>query len=462
MNASDDTIAAIATAAGEAGISIVRVSGAKSLEIADRIFCCAGDPPSQRKGGTFVYGKISGVTPDCGAKAIDIDEVLLLIFRAPHSYTREDVVEIQGHGGLVSAQRILRRLFDLGARSAEPGEFTKRAFLNGRLDLTQAEAVMDLVRASSERAASAAMEQLGGALTRWSITTYAKLVSVIAGVEAALDFPDDEMPPILVPESLRGVEEILDDLKGMLATWGEGHILRDGALTVISGKPNVGKSTLFNALLGHDRAIVTNQPGTTRDTIEEGLLINGILLHLVDTAGLRETSCDIEHQGIARARLQMKKADLHVHVLDASQPISVEDQAELDRLPPDKTIVVLNKIDLGALIKPADIQEHTVIPVCLLKTQDVNNLKITLAGKLMKHVHGPVRSVISERHRQIIVTTTHSVSEARLLLSTGKEDVLVPAASLLRSAAEALATLTGQKYYDDLLDLVFSRFCVGK
>ncbi|MEI6807188.1 MAG: tRNA uridine-5-carboxymethylaminomethyl(34) synthesis GTPase MnmE, partial [bacterium] len=365
MKTSEDTIAAIATAAGEGGISVIRVSGPESLKVADRVFRCSEPPPSRRKGGTFVHGYVMGPSSD-QVPAPDIDEALLLIFRAPHSYTREDIVEIQGHGGSISAQRILRRLLDSGARLAEPGEFTKRAFLNGRIDLVQAEAVLDLIRASSDRAATAAVEQLNGALSDWCATSYANILSLITALEAALDFADDEMPPLLISEKAIQAKALLANLMNMLSTWNEGHILRDGALTVISGKPNVGKSTLFNALLGVDRSIVADLPGTTRDTIEENLLLDGVLLRLVDTAGLRSTDCDVESQGVLRARSQIEKADLHIHVLDASQQLSDADRLELNSLPPERTIVVLNKADLGMMIRPSDIAKYPIISGSLL------------------------------------------------------------------------------------------------
>lgn len=461
MKTTEDTIAAIATAVGEGGISVVRLSGPRSLEIADRVFRCNEPPPSRRNGGTFVYGHVTGAASD-QSPAPDIDEALLLVFKAPHSYTREDIVEIQGHGGGLSAQRILRRCLDHGARPAEPGEFTKRAFLNGRIDLVQAEAVLDLIRASSDRAATAAMEQLDGALSIWYATTYTRLLSLISTLEAALDFPDDEMPPLLISESNKLATRLLIDLKDMLSTWDKGHILRDGALTVISGRPNVGKSTLFNALLGVDRSIVADQPGTTRDTIEESFLLNGVLLRLVDTAGLRTTDCNVESQGVLRARSQINKADLHIHVLDASQYLTDADRHELNLLPPERAIVVLNKTDLGMMIKPADIAKHLVISGSLLHTEAVHNLRITLAERLTKYTAGPERATISERHRQIILVAVQNVSEASNLLSRSMEDTLVPAVSLLRSAAESLATLTGRTYYDDLLEQVFARFCIGK
>ncbi len=251
---------------------------------------------------------------------------------------------------MVSAQRVLRRVLDAGARLAEPGEFTKRAFINGRIDLTQAEAVLDLIRAGSDRAAAAAIEQLSGALNSWVTKTYDDILSLAGGLEVGLDFPDDEMPPLLIEESCRMADAVGRQLDRLLGTWDEGHVVRDGVLTVISGKPNVGKSTLFNALLGTDRAIVADHPGTTRDTLEERLIIDGILLRLVDTAGLRDTDCVIEHQGVLRAKQQMQKADLHIHILDASQPLDRTDRESLSLMPPDRTIVVLNKVDLGVTI----------------------------------------------------------------------------------------------------------------
>jgi len=458
MNQQNDTIAAIATGPGEAGICIVRISGPASLKIADKVFRCKGKPPSLRNGGTFTYGHVTGAAPESS----DIDEAILLIYRAPHSYTREDTVEIQGHGGLISARRILRRAIEAGARPAEPGEFTKRAFLSGRIDLLQAEAVLDLVRASSDRAAAAAVEQLKGSLSAYIQITYASILSVIADIESSLDFPEDELAPISVESVETRLFQIQRNLKEILSTWQDGHVLREGILTVISGKPNAGKSTLFNTLLGTSRAIVTHHPGTTRDTIEENLILDGVVLKLVDTAGLREATCEIEREGVLRAQSQIERADLRIHVLDASQPADKAEIADLQRLVAARTIVVLNKTDMSQ--EPSALPPPTLpmVRVSLTTGMGVNNLKTTLAAKLASFTAGPVHATISERHRQILSDASNSIREASDLLRSGKEDTLPPAASILRNTAETLAFLIGHSYHEDLLNQIFSRFCIGK
>ena len=333
-----DTIAAIATPPGQGGVGIVRVSGSKVWKIADGIFKSA-ERPSLAKGGTFLHGKVMS------ADGAEIDEALCLIFRAPKSYTGEDTVEIQGHGGPVVLKKILRCCLDAGARMAEPGEFTKRAFLNGKLDLVQAEAVADLIHAQSDRAAQAALEQLEGGLSKKFNALYDGLMATAADIETTLDFVEDELPEDVFPNLGSKLDESFQWLENLLATWDEGRLLREGASVVIMGRPNAGKSTLFNALLGHDRAIVTALPGTTRDVLEETFVLDGIPLRILDTAGLRETECLIEQEGIRRARVHSAAADIAIYLIDSSQPFSPEDGPHLAKLDPKRTVVVLNKAD---------------------------------------------------------------------------------------------------------------------
>jgi tRNA modification GTPase len=314
-----DTIAAIATPPGQGGVGIVRVSGSKVWKIADQIFR-SSETPSKAKGGTFLHGKV------IAADGTEIDEALCLIFRAPKSYTGEDTIEIQGHGGPVVLKKILRRCLDAGARMAEPGEFTKRAFLNGKMDLVQAEAVADLIHAQSDRAAKAALEQLEGGLSRQFNALYDGLMETAADIETTLDFVEDELPEDVFPSLGKKLDESFQGLENLLATWDEGRLLREGARVVVMGRPNAGKSTLFNALLGSDRAIVTELPGTTRDVIEETLVLDGVPLRVLDTAGLRETECLIEQEGIRRARAHSAAADIAVYLIDSSLPFSKEDE----------------------------------------------------------------------------------------------------------------------------------------
>jgi len=455
MNDQSDTIAAIATAPGEAGIAIIRISGAKSLIVADRIFSHAGEPPSRRPPGTFIRGFVK-------SNERILDEALLLVMRTPHSYTREDVVEIQCHGGFVSARRILQTILAAGVRLAEPGEFTKRAFLNGRIDLVQAEAVLDLIRAQSDRSAAAAVEQLDGNLSYSFNAIYDNMVRVCADLEATLDFSEDDVPPALIPEATAQVQRILQQIQCMLETWEEGHLLREGALVVISGRPNVGKSTLLNALLGRNRAIVSPTPGTTRDTIEETIVLEGVPIRLVDTAGLRTTTCAIEQEGIRRARSHMQKADIHLYIIDASKPLSGEDETNLKSLRTDKSIVILNKIDLGALIKEKDTPGFVGVKSQLNTGKGLKEIQNKIIAQLGITYSGQPRAVIAERHKKILQKSITDIKEALKIMESGQDESIVLAVSHLRFTIESLGQITGKTYHTELLNSIFSKFCVGK
>lgn len=455
MNDQSDTIAAIATAPGEAGIAIIRISGADSLAVADRIFAGAGEPPSRRPPGVFMRGIIK-------SKELILDEVLLLIMRAPRSYTREDVVEIQCHGGFVTARRILQAVLSQQVRLAEPGEFTKRAFLNGRIDLVQAEAVLDLIRAQSDRSAEAAIEQLEGKVSALINDIYAKTICVCANLESGIDFSEDEMPPTLISDVILQLRTILEKICGMLETWEEGHLLREGALVVISGRPNVGKSTLLNALLGKSRAIVSPVPGTTRDTLEETIILEGISIRLVDTAGLRNTTCEIEKEGVKRARSHMQKADLHLYIIDASKPLENEDRDNLKALNAEKSIVIINKTDLGLRIHEKDVAKFVNIKTQLNEGKGLKEIQVRMVELLGLTYSGQPRATISERHKKILQQSYTDIKETIKILESGQEEGIVLAASRLRFAVEILGQITGRIYHTELLDSIFSRFCIGK
>ncbi len=450
----NDTIAAIATAPGEAGIAIIRVSGPASLAIADQLFIGA-PPPSRRPAGSCLHGWLRST-------AQTLDEILLLSMPAPRSYTREDVVEFQCHGGMVSARRILQAVLKLGARLAEPGEFTRRAFLNGRLDLVQAEAVLDLIRARTDRAAAAAVEQLEGRLSSSFNDIYASLSELNADLEVMLDFSEDDLTPEVMPGACSSLRSIHARIQQLLETWQEGHLLREGALVVISGKPNVGKSTLLNGLLGKERAIVSPAPGTTRDIIEENLVLDCIPLRLVDTAGLRLTDCDIESQGVKRARHYMAQADLHIYMVDASQSLQEDDRENLGQLEPGRTILILNKTDLGRCAHIDPRLYADLISACLIRQEGLSEIRRSISQRLGAISGRPAQAVIAERHRQILLVVSEEILSALSLLETGREEVLIPCALHLRTALESLGTITGKTYYDALLDSIFSRFCIGK
>ncbi|MDZ8117897.1 tRNA uridine-5-carboxymethylaminomethyl(34) synthesis GTPase MnmE [Pontiella agarivorans] len=448
-----DTIAAIATPPGEGGVGIVRISGSRVWNIADALFQPLDKTPvSQREHGTFAYGKI------IDSEGEEIDTGLALIMRAPKSYTCEDVVEIQGHGGAVGMRRILRRCLEAGARMAEPGEFTKRAFLNGRIDLLQAEGIFDLIRARSDRAASAALEQMEGKLSRQFNGIYEAFLEVAANLETTLDFVEDELPD----DVFSGIADLLDrtfqSLDKLLDTWDEGRLLREGARVVILGRPNAGKSTLLNALLGFDRAIVSSTAGTTRDTIEEGFVLNGIPLRIIDTAGLRITDDEIEAEGIRRAEAHSEEAHLSVYLIDASQPLHDEDKARLEKLVPERSVIVLNKIDQGKQVELEGVE------TCLRSGEGIENLKRAMAQTIERgaDLTAPPHAVISERHRQLLIDSHREAKQARAFLNQNVEENAVLAAEHLRSALEFLGQVTGRSYHEELLDNIFSRFCIGK
>jgi tRNA modification GTPase len=445
----NDTIAAIATAPGPAGVSIVRISGPEALQVADRLVPLAPQKPSRHASNSFFVADI--VHPLTHDK---VDDAILLIFRAPRSFTGEDVVEVQGHGGTLPSRLLLEAILAAGARLAEPGEFSKRAFLNGRMDLTQAEAICDFIQAKSERMVQAARAQLDGRLGAQINALYEAALAQGAEVEHQLDFDEAELAPHFLEKTTQAVEQVLHEIGTVLRAWNtQGHLLRDGALVVLSGKPNVGKSSLLNALLGRNRAIVHHVPGTTRDVIEEQLLIDGIPLRLVDTAGLRETADAVEQEGIARTQALMKQADLNLHLLEATT-VTPE---MLDALPREPhALTLLTKADL--LASPVQAREGML----LVSAQTGEGLatlgQAILAALGVSQEPGGV-ALVNQRHAQELDTASGCLERAHSQLIARE---LVLAATELRLAAEALGRITGRCYSEDLLDTIFSRFCVGK
>ncbi len=455
MSSVEETIAAVVTAPGTGGVAIVRLSGPDALTIADAMFQGRGPSPSKRRPGTFTFGH---VTDSDGSS---LDDVLCLVFRAPRSFTGEDAVEFQGHGGAVASRRVLARALDLGARMAEPGEFSRRAFLNGRMDLTQAEAVADLIHARSDRAATLAVDQLEGQLRTVIDRLYDRLVGICADLEATLDFPEDELPEPVFRDILARLDDLEAEITRLCSTWNEGHRLREGARVVISGRPNVGKSTLMNALLGRDRAIVSPHEGTTRDLLEETLVVGGVPVRLVDTAGLRDTACEIEREGVTRARRAGDQADLRILVLDATRDPTAEERAALTALRPDRDLAVWNKVDAGT---PAEGFGTAAIP---LSARTGEGLGVLLSAMEQRLTEGfdPQEShhvAVSERHRTLLDQARAVLIRARAQLAEDPVAHSVPAADDLREAAERLARITGRSYHEDLLDSIFARFCIGK
>ena len=357
----DDTIAAIATPLGEGGLAVIRVSGPTALAIADKSFTPAGKhslKPSAATSHTIHYGR---VTRDGKM----IDEVLLAVMRAPHTFTREDTVEISCHGGILSAKLVLDTLLANGARLAEPGEFTRRAFLNGRIDLAQAEAVADLIHSRTELALAAANEQLAGKLSQRVNRLRDDLMHILAHVEAHIDFPDEDIAPDTKGQLLKRLEDGIAFMDELLRTANEGQILRRGIRAAIVGRPNAGKSSLLNQLLGRERAIVSHIPGTTRDTIEEAANIRGLPVVFIDTAGLREARDEIEREGVRRSRESLAGAEFILHVLDAGEPLTGEDEKFLAEFVDKKRILVRNKMDLPVKLKlPPGLSRHASRVTC--------------------------------------------------------------------------------------------------
>lgn len=461
-----ELVAAVATPPGAGGIAVVRLSGREAQEVASRLLPPRGEalPVDRRE---FRYAVLRD--PRSGAR---LDEAVVLSFPAPHSYTGEPVVEFQVHGGRIPARRVLDALLALGVAPAGPGEFTRRAFLNGRIDLSQAEAVMDLIGAESERAANAAAEQLDGALSRRVAPLYDGLVALRADVEASLDFDEGDVPETLLPDALAArARDVHEGVAALLATWREGRLLREGALVVLGGRPNAGKSSLFNALLAADRAIVADEPGTTRDLIEEPLAVRGIPLRLVDTAGLREATGVVERQGVRRAEEQIRRADLQLRVIDASAPDCAAETAALAALSPAATVAVFSKCDLvPGFAPPAEVPDG-MRAVCVSATtgQGIDALREAIAETLGVGTATDAGAVVNERHRGLLERADAALGEAIALAESGADEGAggggfdaVLAAQALREAAEALGAIVGRNVSEDVLDAVFSRFCIGK
>jgi tRNA modification GTPase len=454
----EDTIAAIATPLGEGGLAVVRVSGTRAMAIADASFLPVGPSslkPSAAASHTIHYGKIV-----MDGKVVD--EVLLATLRAPRTFTREDTVEISCHGGLLPAKLVLDTLLKNGARLAEPGEFTRRAFLHGRIDLAQAEAVADLIHARTELSLSAANEQLAGKLSRRIDRLRDDVMLTLAHVEAHLDFPDEDIAPDTRKTLLRRLESAIAFMDELLRTANEGQILRRGIRAAILGRPNAGKSSLLNQLLGRDRAIVSHIPGTTRDTIEETANIRGLPVIFIDTAGLREAGDEIEVEGIRRSRQTLAAAELILQVLDASQPLTPADADYLAEFAGKKRIVVRNKTDLPAKLDLPPDPTTPVVDVCCLDGQGIEALKDAIKQLVW-------RGEITAEMTQVTINSRHQDALQRARAMTRQAaDALHDDATLelvamdLRIAANAVGEIVGKTTTEDLLDSIFSTFCIGK
>ncbi len=452
----NDTIAAISTPVGEGGIGIIRVSGALAIPIADSIF------RKNRNGGLlshrFYYGTI--VDP---ASAEPLDEVMVVIMRAPHSYTREDVLEIQCHGGYLLVQKVMELALRSGARLAEPGEFTKRAFLNGRIDLVQAEAVIDLIRSKTDVSLALARHQSEGLLSRRIAAAKEGIVTALAYIEAFIDFPDEDIDCTGTARITDLIAASLDEIATLLDGFNEGRVLRDGVSVVIAGKPNVGKSSLLNTLLQEKRAIVTSVPGTTRDIIEEVVSIKGLPIKLLDTAGIRETVDQVEQEGVSRARDRLSSADLVLFVIDGSRPFTADDQAILSTLADLKFLLVSNKADLPLSSGvPSDVAGNRLF-ISTQTGQGIEALKEEIYDSFI-HGHAVDRreyvTISQVRHRDALTRARDCLCRFTANFAAGFNLELLSID--LREALCAVGEVTGETTTDDVLDRIFSSFCIGK
>lgn len=455
----NDTIAAISTAIGEAGIAIVRMSGDDSINIIDKIFVSAsGTKMAEAENRKFLYGHICD-----GDKKID--EVLVVKMKGPHSYTAEDIVEIHCHGGVVSVKRILNLILSKGARLAEKGEFTKRGFLNGRIDLTQAEAVIDLIKAKTDISFDLGLNQLGGALSEVLNKLKDELVSMQALIVANIDFPDEDIEDAAYNDLLGRSNKILEKMDKLLENSKNSRLLRDGINTVILGKPNVGKSSLLNGLLKYDRAIVTDIAGTTRDVIEDYINLDGVLLKISDTAGIRETEDEVEKIGVNIAREKLKDADLVIAIFDISRDFDQDDKEILKLIENKKHIIILNKDDLEQKISDDEIEKYF--------KDDYLRLSVMENESVMK-VEKLIIDLFFDGELQISSDTVLSNLRHINALREAKKELLEVNESLnkrvfldlievdLENVIAHISEITGTITTEDILDRVFSDFCIGK
>jgi tRNA modification GTPase len=452
-----DTICAVSTPPGEGGIGIIRISGVMAAGIAAKLFKPHRDKNLLTASShSLHYGHV--VDPASGET---VDEALLSVMRAPTTYTREDVIEIHCHGGMMPLWRTLGLCISAGARQAEPGEFTKRAFLNGRIDLAQAEAVMDIIRAKTDLSLRAANEQLLGGLSGEIAALRDRLLSLTAAVEAGIDFPEEDIETGTGQPLVEEADGLLAAVDSLLSGYAYGRILRDGFATAIVGKPNVGKSSLLNALLKQNRAIVTEVPGTTRDVLEEYLNIAGVPLKILDTAGIRHSHDIVEQEGVRRSIGAIGSADIVLFVLDSSQPLTTEDRRVMDEVKSKHVIAIINKSDLPRKLEQLT-KPDTQVSVSCLTGEGLEDLKSAISDQVKQ---GTISSrehawAVNQRHRTALEQTKESLQKALESITSGLSPEFI---SLdLRGALDSLGLIIGATYTEDILERIFNDFCIGK
>ncbi|SCJ09155.1 tRNA modification GTPase MnmE [uncultured Ruminococcus sp.] len=454
-----DTIAAIATPLGESGIGVIRISGSKAYDVGDAIFKSKSSLPlAQRRDRSIQYGLIV----DDDGKAVD--EVILLIMKGPRSYTAEDVLEIQCHGGRQSLSEILGLVLRHGARLANPGEFTQRAFVNGRIDLAQAEAVMDVIQAKSAQGLTSAVSQLEGRLSRVVGDMRLHLTDFITRLEVTVDYPEEDLEDIEVPDIAGAIREMERRLDDMLAESKSGRMMRDGVMAAIAGTPNAGKSSLLNRFLETERAIVTDVPGTTRDVIEEWITIQGVPICLVDTAGIRSTDDTVEQIGVRRAKEYMDRADIILVVVDQSRPLQEEDRQILETARGRQALIVLNKEDLQPAFATEDLQSYglPLLSISASTGAGMGELKDAMLSLALKQGLMAAQSALlaNTRHIELVRQSREALQRA---LDTIEAGMPVDCAIVdIREAWELLGSITGDTVHDDIIEEIFSRFCLGK
>jgi tRNA modification GTPase len=455
----EDTIAAIATPAGEGGVAIVRVSGPDAERIATTVFARTQGKNGKLRSHTLYHGAIRDPKTQ-----IVLDEVLLTVMRKPRSYTGEDVVEVHCHGGAFLVRQVLQLILTQGARHAERGEFTKRAFLNGRMDLTQAEAVLDLIRARTEKAVEIALHQVSGELSKWVHELREELLDILVQIEAAIDFPEEEIELLRRPELIRKIYDLSNKIGKIIATYEWGRLFREGARVCICGRPNVGKSSLLNALIGQERVIVTPVPGTTRDVIEESVNLGGLPIVLWDTAGIRETADQVERLGVNLSWQHIEKSDAAIVVLDGSTSLTDEDKVCLMSVERKKNLIVINKNDLEQELDAAQVKDIAGVGVLIWVSarngDGLDELKQSLRELLLGVDFEPPIILSNVRHKAALLRGTEALKAAAGALANTQPPEF--AAVEVNEARLALDEVIGTVNSDDILERIFDNFCIGK